>query len=151
MADQGRSVKESLWTFVGLSAWLHLSLSLSGKRGHESSERFAVQSSSCANAWQGAHAVICMASGALRAPTEACFLCLLKDSHGATQMVHARSVLDFELFAGRGQMLDGQVLGASQVEYEPFGKPPLQREVSSLKSSIQCFARRGAAWPNASA
>ena len=40
-------------------------------------------------------------------------------------------------FAGRGQMLDGRVLEASQVEYNPFGKPPLQREVSSLKSSIQ--------------
>ena len=40
-------------------------------------------------------------------------------------------------FAGRGQMLDGRVLEASQVEYDPFGKPPLQREVSSLKSSIQ--------------
>ena len=26
-------------------------------------------------------------------------------------------------------MLDGQVLGASQVEYKPFGKPPLKREV----------------------
>ena len=26
-------------------------------------------------------------------------------------------------------MLDGRVLGASQVEYEPFGKPPLQREL----------------------
>ena len=26
-------------------------------------------------------------------------------------------------------MLDGRVLGASQVEYKPFGKPPLQREV----------------------
>ena len=26
-------------------------------------------------------------------------------------------------------MLDGQVLGASQVEYEPFGKTPLKREV----------------------
>ena len=25
-------------------------------------------------------------------------------------------------------MLDGQVLGASQVEYKPFGKPPLKRE-----------------------
>ena len=34
-------------------------------------------------------------------------------------------------------MLDGRVLEASQVEYNPFGKPPLQREVSSLKSSIQ--------------
>ena len=40
----------------------------------------------------------------------------------------ARSVLDFESFAGRGQMLDGRVLEASQVEYKPFGKPPLQRE-----------------------
>ena len=28
----------------------------------------------------------------------------------------ARSVLDFESFTGRGQMLDGRVLGASQVE-----------------------------------
>ena len=37
-----------------------------------------------------------------------------------------RSVLDFESFAGRGQMLDGRVLGASQVEYNPFGKPPLK-------------------------
>ena len=27
-------------------------------------------------------------------------------------------------------MLDGRVLGASQVEYKPFGKPPLQREKS---------------------
>ena len=26
-------------------------------------------------------------------------------------------------------MLDGRVLEASQVEYKPFGKPPLQREV----------------------
>ena len=25
-------------------------------------------------------------------------------------------------------MLDGRVLQASQVEYKPFGKPPLQRE-----------------------
>ena len=41
----------------------------------------------------------------------------------------ARSVLDFESFAGRGQMLDGRVLGASQVEYKPFGKLPLKREV----------------------
>ena len=35
-----------------------------------------------------------------------------------------------ESFAGRGQMLDGRVLGASQVEYKPFGKPPLKREPS---------------------
>ena len=27
-------------------------------------------------------------------------------------------------------MLDGRVLEASQVEYKPFGKPPLQRELS---------------------
>ena len=26
-------------------------------------------------------------------------------------------------------MLDGRVLGASQVEYKPFGKPPLKREI----------------------
>ena len=26
-------------------------------------------------------------------------------------------------------MLDGRVLEASQVEYNPFGKPPLQREI----------------------
>ena len=38
-----------------------------------------------------------------------------------------RSVLDFEFFAGQGQMLDGQVLEASQVEYKPFGNP-LYRE-----------------------
>ena len=44
----------------------------------------------------------------------------------------ARSVLDFESFAGRGQMLDGRVLGASQVEYNPFGKPPLKRERSTF-------------------
>ena len=47
-----------------------------------------------------------------------------------------RSVLDFESFAGRGQMLDGRVLGASQVEYKPFGKPPLKRE------STACAAPR---------
>ena len=41
----------------------------------------------------------------------------------------ARSVLDFESFAGRGQMLDGRVLGASQVECNPFGKRPLKREM----------------------
>ena len=28
-------------------------------------------------------------------------------------------------------MLDGRVLGASQVEYKPFGKPPLKREIRS--------------------
>ena len=35
-------------------------------------------------------------------------------------------------------MLDGRVLEASQVEYKPFGKPPLKREVAG---------RRG--WPDA--
>ena len=29
-------------------------------------------------------------------------------------------------------MLDGRVLGASQVEYKPFGKPPLKREVEEV-------------------
>ena len=51
----------------------------------------------------------------------------------------ARSVLDFESFAGRGQMLDGRVLGASQVEYKLFGKPPLKREVLFC---VRAFARR---------
>ena len=40
-------------------------------------------------------------------------------------------------FAGQGQMLDGRMLEASQVEYDPFGKPPLQREVSSLKNTME--------------
>ena len=40
----------------------------------------------------------------------------------------ARSVLGFEPFAGRGRFLDGRVLGACQVEWNPFGKPPLKRE-----------------------
>ena len=29
-------------------------------------------------------------------------------------------------------MLDGRVLGASQAEYKPFGKPPLKREACHL-------------------
>ena len=29
-------------------------------------------------------------------------------------------------------MLDGRVLGASQVEYKPFGKPPVKRETLVL-------------------
>ena len=29
-------------------------------------------------------------------------------------------------------MLDGRMLGASQAEYKPFGKPPLQRESEQL-------------------
>ena len=33
-------------------------------------------------------------------------------------------------------MLDGRVLGASQVEYKPFGKPPLKRELSGRIESI---------------
>ena len=33
-------------------------------------------------------------------------------------------------------MLDGRVLGASQVEYKPFGKPPLKREESRAKVGI---------------
>ena len=36
-------------------------------------------------------------------------------------------------------MLDGRVLGASQVEYKPFGKPPLKREI---RPRISC-RRRG--------
>ena len=31
-------------------------------------------------------------------------------------------------------MLDGRVLGASQVEYKPFGKPPLKRETTQCPS-----------------
>ena len=34
-------------------------------------------------------------------------------------------------------MLDGQVLGASQVEYKPFGKPPLKREVQACGCKIE--------------
>ena len=30
-------------------------------------------------------------------------------------------------------MLDGRVLEASQVEYKPFGKPPLQKETEASK------------------
>ena len=33
-------------------------------------------------------------------------------------------------------MLDGRVLEASQVEYKPFGKPPLQREGGHFGSQI---------------
>ena len=33
-------------------------------------------------------------------------------------------------------MLDGRVLEASQVEYKPFGKPPLQRELPWPNSSL---------------
>ena len=34
-------------------------------------------------------------------------------------------------------MLDGRVLGASQVEYKPFGKPPLQREVPGMQGFLE--------------
>ena len=30
-------------------------------------------------------------------------------------------------------MLDGRVSGASQVEYKPFGKPPLKREIPGMQ------------------
>ena len=33
-------------------------------------------------------------------------------------------------------MLDGRVLEASQVEYEPFGKTPLKREVSQSRELL---------------
>ena len=39
-------------------------------------------------------------------------------------------------------MLDGRVLGAPQVEYKPFGKPPLKRERSVF---IYCCATSPAA------
>ena len=35
-------------------------------------------------------------------------------------------------------MLDGRVLGASQVEYKPFGKPPLKREFNAGNAGIPC-------------
>ena len=38
-------------------------------------------------------------------------------------------------------MLDGQVLGASQVEYKPFGKPPLKRE-AALPQGLALLAER---------
>ena len=40
-------------------------------------------------------------------------------------------------------MLDGRVLGASQVEYKPFGKPPLKREALVCKVvEVQAWIRR---------
>ena len=36
-------------------------------------------------------------------------------------------------------MLDGRVLGASQVEYKPFGNPPLKRECWATRA-------RGSSW-----
>ena len=40
-------------------------------------------------------------------------------------------------------MLDGRVLEASQVEYKPFGKPPLQRESRRLSKFLVQVP-----WPN---
>ena len=44
-------------------------------------------------------------------------------------------------------MLDGRVLGASQVEYKPFGKPPLNKKSSELDGAgadfFQAFAYEG--------
>ena len=50
----------------------------------------------------------------------------------------ARSVLGFESFAGRGRFLDGRVLGACQIESNPFGKPPLKRE---MRCKGLCFSQ----------
>ena len=34
-------------------------------------------------------------------------------------------------------MLDGRVLGASQVEYKPFGKPPLKKKKVASSKALQ--------------
>ena len=39
-------------------------------------------------------------------------------------------------------MLDGRVLEASQVEYKPFGKPPLQRELGGWYVRHTTFSER---------
>ena len=39
------------------------------------------------------------------------------------------------------QMLDGRVLEASQVEYKPFGKPPLQRELVPLPETLPRYPK----------
>ena len=42
-------------------------------------------------------------------------------------------------------MLDGRVLGASRVEYKPFGKPPLKREdrvTAELASGLSSLHRK---------
>ena len=39
-------------------------------------------------------------------------------------------------------MLDGRVLEASQVEYEPFGKTPLKREAPSSRGAARCRPKR---------
>ena len=36
-----------------------------------------------------------------------------------------------------GLVQDGRVLGASQVEYKPFGKPPLKRELPSKSCNLE--------------
>ena len=41
-------------------------------------------------------------------------------------------------------MLDGRVLGASQVEYKPFGKPPLKREAYRFACSPSWLEQRAA-------
>ena len=41
-------------------------------------------------------------------------------------------------------MLDGRVLEASQVEYKPFGKPPLQREFQALGVPANVYSDDGA-------
>ena len=41
-------------------------------------------------------------------------------------------------------MLDGRVLGASQVEYKPFGKPPLKRESFGRLAAGSSLALAGA-------
>ena len=41
-------------------------------------------------------------------------------------------------------MLDGRVLEASQVEYKPFGKPPLKRGADTSTSNFFCHTRLGA-------
>ena len=45
-------------------------------------------------------------------------------------------------------MLDGRVLEASQVEYKPFGKPPLQREAMSFRLALhRSEGERAVHWP----
>ena len=41
-------------------------------------------------------------------------------------------------------MLDGRVLGASQVEYKPFGKRPLKREIGGTNvTNARFLGQRG--------
>ena len=69
---------------------------------------------------------------------------LQRISRGLCSHTPARSVLDFESFAGRGQMLDGRVLEASQVQYKPFGKPPLERGFNTSATCVHatCLAQK---------